>query len=399
MRYLPKLDKNINETIEESATQLIKYLGKNESDIPFVWLHDLQKNKDQFVNLKSLYRSYNSIYDFIKEIIIKIDEENLLNAELKKIGKKIYDLKNGAFKWEKCLNRKQRQINNLPEDFEGIENYLHQSQSTLNNNQYYYLNSLSNREKFEIIHPLKNLFPGLDINNEPINNFINRYVNKDLKNIESNLKKQIYDFQIKLQNEKKYRKEEIRKLQELHNLHFDKLKVLYNFSFENHITLNNSIPNSFTNDKQKIKVFISYAREDSEFAIKLYNDLKKIEVIPWIDIEDLLPGEDWEYMITKNIKESSFFIALLSSNSISKRGHVQKELKRAFDLLDEFPPEHIFIIPVRLNECEPLHEKFQPIHWVDSFPSYEKCLKKIQCSLFKNFFKNSKSTNFEDDLT
>ena len=95
-----------------------------------------------------------------------------------------------------------------------------------------------------------------------------------------------------------------------------------------------------------MKVFISYAREDIETARKLYHDLKQAGISPWMDKEDLLPGQNWRVMISKAIQESKYFLAVLSSHSLTKRGFVQKELKMALDILDEFPEDDIFIIPM-----------------------------------------------------
>lgn len=125
------------------------------------------------------------------------------------------------------------------------------------------------------------------------------------------------------------------------------------------------------------KVFISYAREDIELAKKIYDDLKREGIIPWLDSEDILPGQDWKIAINQAIKESNFFLALLSSNSISKNGFVQKELKIAFDVLDNMPQSEIFIIPARLDKCQPSEERLVNIHWADIFPHYEKGLKQI----------------------
>ena len=61
-----------------------------------------------------------------------------------------------------------------------------------------------------------------------------------------------------------------------------------------------------------LQIFISYAREDVEAARKLYRDLKNAELNPWLDEEVLLPGQNWKSAIKKAIKESRFFIALLS---------------------------------------------------------------------------------------
>ena len=125
------------------------------------------------------------------------------------------------------------------------------------------------------------------------------------------------------------------------------------------------------------KVFLSYAREDSETALKLYNDLKNQGVDVWLDKEKLIPGQNWKYAISQAIKESTHFLALFSSNSVSKRGFYQKELKKALDVLDELPEYEIYFIPVRLDECVPANEKLQDIHWADLFPAYQDGLKQI----------------------
>ncbi len=121
-----------------------------------------------------------------------------------------------------------------------------------------------------------------------------------------------------------------------------------------------------------MKVFISYAREDFEIARKLRDDLEKAGIKTWLDKEDLLPGQKWRTIISKEIRECSHFLALLSSKSLSTRGFVQKELKMALDMLGEFPDDEIFVIPVRIEECEPADEQLKEIHWADLFPSYEK---------------------------
>ncbi|QTA82990.1 Sulfatase-modifying factor enzyme domain-containing protein [Desulfonema limicola] len=63
-----------------------------------------------------------------------------------------------------------------------------------------------------------------------------------------------------------------------------------------------------------MKIFISYTREDYDIAKRLYDDLKKAGIDPWMDKVNLLPGQNWKIHITKAIKESKYFIALLSSN-------------------------------------------------------------------------------------
>jgi hypothetical protein len=132
------------------------------------------------------------------------------------------------------------------------------------------------------------------------------------------------------------------------------------------------------------QVFICYAREDHEVAKKLYKDLKRVGVTPWLDTEDILPGQNWKVTTQKALRASSYILVLLSSHSVSKRGFVQKEIKMALDILDEFPPDEIFIIPVRLDDCEPADERLQDLQWVEFSSSYEIGLNQILRVLLPN---------------
>jgi hypothetical protein len=128
-------------------------------------------------------------------------------------------------------------------------------------------------------------------------------------------------------------------------------------------------------------VFISYTREDLDSARRLNNDLKSLGFTTWFDKDGILPGEKWEIAIKKAIENSRYFLAILSSNSIGKKGYVQKELAKALDLLDEFPHSEIFVIPIRLDDCTPSHEKLKQIHWADMFPDWQDGLAKILSTL------------------
>ena len=81
------------------------------------------------------------------------------------------------------------------------------------------------------------------------------------------------------------------------------------------------------------------------------------------------------------IRESDYFIALLSFNSLNKRGYVQSELKEALETLKEIPESQIYLIPVRLEDCELSIKELKNLHWIDLFPSYETALKRIINSL------------------
>jgi hypothetical protein len=127
------------------------------------------------------------------------------------------------------------------------------------------------------------------------------------------------------------------------------------------------------------RVFISYATEDYDFALKIYESLKHEGAEPWLDREDLLPGQNWKQVIKQVIKASHYFLTLLSSRSVSKRGFVQEEQRAAFEEARRYPPDKIFIIPVRLDDCESPYEELQDIHCADLSvaSSYEEVIRKI----------------------
>ncbi|MCP4111474.1 MAG: TIR domain-containing protein [Desulfobacteraceae bacterium] len=134
----------------------------------------------------------------------------------------------------------------------------------------------------------------------------------------------------------------------------------------------------------EMQIYISYAKEDQEMAKRLYDDLNQVaDIAPWMVSENLIKGQNTKLMIRKAIKESSFFLALLSVNSVSNRGLVHKELRIALDMLDELPDSEVFVIPVKLNKCEIFDEKLDDLYPVDLFLSYETALKDILKALGK----------------
>jgi TIR domain len=125
------------------------------------------------------------------------------------------------------------------------------------------------------------------------------------------------------------------------------------------------------------EVFINYAREDHYTAKRLYRDLRSEGIDAWIDSENLLPGSNWKSEIKQALRESRYALVLLSQHSTTKRGFVQKEIRDALEIMDEFPESEIFLIPVRLEECKPTHYQLSNLHWVDLFPSYDRGLATI----------------------
>ncbi len=146
----------------------------------------------------------------------------------------------------------------------------------------------------------------------------------------------------------------------------------------------------------KNTVFLCYAKKDREIALRLCNDLNRSEIQVWLDEKKLLPGQNRKLEIRQAIKTCSHFLILISSHSTTQRGHFQKELKYALDLLDEFPPGEIFVIPIRLDKSQVIYEKLEDIHYTDFFPSYESGLKKVIQSILSGKEDNKDNGNETD---
>jgi formylglycine-generating enzyme required for sulfatase activity len=116
-----------------------------------------------------------------------------------------------------------------------------------------------------------------------------------------------------------------------------------------------------------LRVFLCHSSQDKPAVRELYKKLRNEPWIqPWLDEEELYPGDDWELAIEKAVENSDVVLACISNGSINKRGFVQKELRFALDVALEMPEETIFIIPLRLEECSP-PRSLRDWHYADYF--------------------------------
>jgi hypothetical protein len=114
------------------------------------------------------------------------------------------------------------------------------------------------------------------------------------------------------------------------------------------------------------QMFLSYAKEDRDRVERIYHQLRRDRLNPWMDRHQLEAGYDWDYVIRATIRKCRIFAVFLSRHSVSKRGYVQREIKEALDVVELLPDNTVFIIPVRLEDCE-LPERLRRWQWVDLF--------------------------------
>jgi formylglycine-generating enzyme required for sulfatase activity len=134
------------------------------------------------------------------------------------------------------------------------------------------------------------------------------------------------------------------------------------------------------------RIFLAHSSIDKELVRKLYRELKGRGLDPWLDEENLLPGQLWRIEIPKAIRECDFFIACLSERAIQREGYMHKEFRTALDVYAEKPFGTIYFIPLKFNECEVPDIQFprlginlRDIHWLDYWKpdGFERLLKVV----------------------
>ncbi len=145
-------------------------------------------------------------------------------------------------------------------------------------------------------------------------------------------------------------------------------------------------------DKQ-LQIFLAHASEDKKLVRELYLRLKSHGFKPWLDEIDLIPGQNWQIEIPKAIRESDIFLACLSKRSVQKHGYVQREYRLALSSYAEKPPGSIYLIPVKLDDCEmpdlqipELGVKLRDIQWIELWQQHglERLINAIKYSLSIN---------------
>ena len=129
---------------------------------------------------------------------------------------------------------------------------------------------------------------------------------------------------------------------------------------------------------RSLRIFLCHSSGDKPEVKKIHDLLLACNADPWLDSEQLLPGQDWNMEILKALDHSDVILLCLSKKSVDKEGYVQREMKIAIDRALEMPDGRIFLIPAKLEECE-MPYRLKSYQWVDMFA--EDGMKKLIKSL------------------
>jgi hypothetical protein len=121
-------------------------------------------------------------------------------------------------------------------------------------------------------------------------------------------------------------------------------------------------------ENSRPRIFLSHVSADKNVVRGVYKYLKDAGFQPWLDEEDLIPGEDWRIAIEKAIRSSDVFLVFCSEQSCNKVGVFQREINHALDVVQELPEGRKFILPVRVDGCA-VPDRISRWQWVNLFQS------------------------------
>ncbi len=99
-----------------------------------------------------------------------------------------------------------------------------------------------------------------------------------------------------------------------------------------------------------LKTFIIYARADDAAKSQLILQLRPLIKLGTLDVwhdGNILPGEEWDAVIKRELTDSELVLFLVSANSLNS-DYIQKEFKTA---LERFATGHTRIIPIVVAPC------------------------------------------------
>ena len=114
-----------------------------------------------------------------------------------------------------------------------------------------------------------------------------------------------------------------------------------------------------------LRVFLCHSSGDKPLVRQLYARLRSEGFQPWFDEEDIVGGTSWDDAIEEAVRAVDLVIVCLSADSVAKDGFLQKEIRRVLDVAQEKVEGSIFVIPLKMTECEvpPRLKKWQFVNY------------------------------------
>ena len=135
------------------------------------------------------------------------------------------------------------------------------------------------------------------------------------------------------------------------------------------------------------KIFFSYSRTDTAFAIKLALDLKKDDYDVWIDQEDIRAGSEWDMQIEQALTTCDCLVYIQSERSAAS----QNVLDEVYYVLEENKP----VIPVLISESKAPF-RIKRLQYINFINNYEAGLQSLKDNLSGAALPDVSNGNFKE---
>jgi hypothetical protein len=133
-------------------------------------------------------------------------------------------------------------------------------------------------------------------------------------------------------------------------------------------TIINHLSKSVPRKPKSVLCFLSYSRNNSDFAAKLASDLRAANVETWRDAENIPAGANWDREIEKALNSCSHVLLLATPHSVASE-NVMDEIGLALN-------KGKSVIPLMVETCD-LPLRVHRAQWVDFRTDYSAGFEKL----------------------
>ena len=126
-------------------------------------------------------------------------------------------------------------------------------------------------------------------------------------------------------------------------------------------------PTAKSQKDHRPRVFLCHSSGDKAVVRELHSRLKNDGIDPWLDEEELFPGQNWEAEIAAAVRLCDAVAVCLSRKGVDREGYIHKEITIALDIAERKPEGTVFIIPVRLEQEVEVPDRLRKWQWANLF--------------------------------
>jgi hypothetical protein len=116
------------------------------------------------------------------------------------------------------------------------------------------------------------------------------------------------------------------------------------------------------------RMFVSYARQDAEFALRLAKSLREAGATIWMDQLDIRPGQRWDEAVEAALRECVGLIVVLSPTSVTSP-NVMDEVSYALEAGKQ-------VVPILHRKCD-IPFRLRRVQYIDFTAQYETALDRL----------------------